>query len=52
MQDIHQNSRDLEILLPVERLQSLDFLTATGTGPREKLQLLIGSDKLLSGPSV
>ena len=34
----------------VARLQILNFLTATGTGPREKLQLLIGSDKLLPGP--
>ena len=52
MQDRHQNSRNLKILMLVARLQILNFLTATGTGPREKLQLLIGSGKLLSGPRI
>ena len=50
MQDLQQDSRNLEILMPVVRLQILDVLAATGTGTREKLQLLIGSDQLLPGP--
>ena len=50
MQDLHQNSGNLEVLMLVERLQILDFLTATGTGPGKKLLLLIGNDKLLTGP--
>lgn len=33
MQDFHQNSRDLVILLPVERLQIPNSVTTTGTGP-------------------
>ena len=34
MQELHQNSGNLEILMFVVRLQIPDFVTATGTGSR------------------